>query len=62
MTYDQIRSYCRKGKIGKIPGWKGYIKWDYNKDQLVFTNEDYVMNERELQSKIGERKDLYYII
>ena len=32
MTYSEIRKLCRKGEVGLIPGWKGYIKWNYAKD------------------------------
>ena len=32
MTYSEIKKLCRKGKIGIIPKWKGYIKWNYAKD------------------------------
>jgi hypothetical protein len=32
MTYQEIRELCRNGKIGKIPNWIGYLKWDYAND------------------------------
>jgi len=32
MTYSEIRDKCRQGKTGMIPGWKGYLDWDYAKD------------------------------
>ena len=62
MTYNEILNKCRQGKIGMIPKWKGYLKWNYSKDQLEFINEDYVMEQSELESKIKNRTDLYYII
>ena len=62
MTYSEIRKFCRKGEVGLIPGWKGYIKWNYAKDQLEFVNGDYVMCQEELEEKISNRTDLFYII
>lgn len=63
MTYQEIRYICRhKGKTGLIPKWKGYLKWDYGKDQIYFVNGDYRMSEKELEDKIKDRTDLYYII
>jgi len=29
MSLEQLKELCRHGKVGMIPGWKGYIKWDY---------------------------------
>ena len=62
MTYQEIYELCRKGKIGMIPGWKGYLKWDYTKNQIFFVNGDYTMNQNELEKHIKDRNDLYYII
>ena len=62
MTYQRIRKLCRKGKIGLIPGWKGYLKWDYAINQIYFVNGDYRMNQDELEKQISNRNDLYYII
>lgn len=62
MNYEQIKKICRKGKLGIIPGWKGYLKWDYASDQLQFINGDYKMTQKELEDKIIDRNDLYYII
>ena len=45
-----------------IPGWKGYIKWNYGLEELQFVNGDYVMPEKELVDKIKDRTDLIYII
>lgn len=60
MTYQEIRELCRNGKIGKIPNWIGYLKWDYANDQLIFVNGDYVIPENKLQIK--DYTNLYYII
>ena len=62
MTYQEIYELCRKGKIGMIPGWKGYLKWDYTKNQIFFVNGDYTMNQNKLEKHIKDRNDLYYII
>lgn len=62
MTYTEIKDICRKGKVGMIPGWKGYLKWNYALDQIYFINGDYILNEKELEQKIFNRKDMYYII
>ena len=62
MTYLEIKNICQKGKIGLIPGWIGYIKYNYGTCQLEFVNGDYKMSEKELESKIKNRNDLYYII
>jgi hypothetical protein len=36
MSYQEIKNICKKGKIGLIPGWEGYIKYDYSKKELYF--------------------------
>lgn len=62
MTYLEIKELCKKGEVGIIPKWIGYLKWDYAKDQIKFVNGDYIMCQDELEEKIGNRTDLYYII
>lgn len=62
MTLDELKPLIRKGKWGIIPDWKGYLKYDYYNKQLYFTNEDYVLKGTELEDKIKDRIDLYYII
>lgn len=62
MTYSEIYNLCRKGKTGLIPGWIGYLKWNYATDTLQFVNKDYKMEQSELEDKIKNRTDLYYII
>ena len=62
MFNQQIKEICQKGKVGLIPGWKGYIRWDYDLEELYFINGDYRISERELEDKIINRTDLYYII
>lgn len=36
MNYEEIKDICSHGKIGLVPGWKGYIKYDYYKRELYF--------------------------
>lgn len=60
MNYLQLKEKCKKGFVGRIPGWNGYVK--YKNGELVLVNNDYVMQEEELQEKIKERTDLFYII
>ena len=62
MNYTEIKEICRKGGIGLIPRWLGYLKWDYGRDELKFVNGDYTMWQKELEGKISNRIDLYYII
>lgn len=62
MTLRELKLFIKKGKVGLIPGWKGYIKWNYSKDQLQFVNGDYVITQSELEDKIKDRTDLFYII
>lgn len=62
MTYTEIREICKRGEVGLIPRWLGYIKWDYGRNQLKFINGDYVLWEKDLKEKIIDRTDLYYII
>jgi len=34
MTYSEIKDICKKGKTGMIPGWSGYLRWNYATDTL----------------------------
>ena len=61
MTYLELKDVCRKGKTGLIPGWKGYVRYNYSLNELQFECENYIMNQKELEDKISNRKDLYYI-
>lgn len=62
MTYSEICDICKKGHIGRIPGWIGYLHWDYSNQELYFKNFNYILKGDELKNKILNRKDLYYII
>ena len=45
-----------------VPGWEGYIKYNFGLDELTFVNGDYLMRQEELKNKLLDRTDLYYII
>lgn len=65
MNLQELKSVIKNGKHynwGIIPGWKGYIKYNYYLDQIYFINGDYKLTEKELIDKLGNRTDLYYII
>lgn len=62
MNLSEIKDQCKKGKIGLIPGWKGYLKWNIVKNQIYFVNNDYIMDQKQLEDIIKDRNDLYYII
>ena len=34
MTYNEIKKLCRKGKVGIVPKWDGYLKWNYALNEL----------------------------
>ena len=62
MTFQELKEVCKKGKVGLIPGWKGYAKYNYGLDELTFVNGDYLMRQEELKNKLLDRTDLYFII
>ena len=62
MTLEELKPLIRKGKIGLIPKWKGYIKWNYVLGQMYFINDGYILTEQELKDKLKDRTDLFYII
>lgn len=62
MNLEEIIDICRGGKTGIIPGWVGYLDWDYADDQLVFHNNEYKLKGKQLLDNIQDRNDLYYII
>ena len=62
MTLEELKPLIRKGKIGLIPKWKGYIKWNYVLEQMYFVNDGYILTEQELKDKLNNRNDLFYII
>ena len=60
MTYGEMLKVTRKGKLGKLPNFIGYCKWDFGNKTLVFTNGDYKCLAEELDIK--NRQDFFYII
>ena len=62
MTYSEIFDICKKGYIGRIPKWEGYLHFDYYNQELFFKNGDYILKGKDLEDKIKNRTDLYYII
>lgn len=63
MDYNQAILYAATGNTLLLPGWHGYFYWDYNKQELNFRNEDYHLDNKQLQEKgVVERNDWYYII
>lgn len=61
MTLSELKDKCQFGYTGKIPGWVGYLDWNYVTKEIYFHNGDYILNENELKDKIGKRTDLFYI-
>ena len=62
MSYSQLIEICKSGKTGMIPGWQGYIDWDFSKNEIYFHNGNYRLCQKELEDYIKNRTDLFYII
>ena len=62
MNFQEIKDKCLRGYMAIIPGWEGYIKYNYGNNEIYFQNKDYILPEKELKAKIKDRTDLYYII
>lgn len=62
MTLQELKPLLIQGKTGLIPKWKGYLYYDRSLHQIYFENGDYKLYENELEGKISNRTDLYYII
>lgn len=60
MTYSDLVKKAKAGKIGMLPNFVGYFKWDYGKNNLIFQNGDFICNAENLD--ILNRQDFYYII
>ena len=60
MTYSEITESARHGKLGKLPNFIGYFKWDFGSNSLIFYNGDYRCPAESLD--ILNRSDFYYII
>ena len=62
MNIFELREYLQRGKTGIIPGWIGYLRYNYGKNEIYFQNDNYIMRQKELIDKIKDKTDLYYII
>lgn len=63
MNYNLATLYAATGAILMLPGWEGYFKWNYGKQELYFQNGDYYLNEQQIREmKLDQRTDWYYII
>jgi hypothetical protein len=58
MTFEQVAYLIRRGKVGMLPNYKGYFKWDYAKDCVYMQNGDYKKYDLK-DEKL--RTDFYYI-
>ena len=59
MTFEQVEYLIRRGKVGMLPNYVGYFKWDYAKGCVYMQNGDY----RKYDLKDEKlRIDFYYII
>ena len=59
MTFDEIEHEIKNGKTGLLPNYKGYFKFDYDKDCVYMQNGDYIKYDLK-DEKL--RTDFYYII
>lgn len=50
MNYQFIKDKCKSGYTAMIPGWKGYLDWNYSIDQIYFHNFDYTLTQEELEN------------
>lgn len=46
MTLEEIEPFLKKGKLGIIPNWIGYLKYNHSTKQIEFQNNDYIINEK----------------
>ena len=51
MNYSEILEISKQGKIGMLPNFIGYFKWDFGNKALIFTNGDYKCLAKELDIK-----------
>lgn len=59
MTLTKLEPLLRQGKVGMLPNYKGYFKWDYVNKCVYMQNGDY--KKYDLQDE-KIRTDFYYII
>lgn len=36
MNYNEICKILQKGKVGKLPNFIGYFKWNYGINDIIF--------------------------
>lgn len=60
MIYSEILTKAKEGKLIKLPNFEGIFKWNYGKEELIFTNNNFQCNAKDLD--ILNRDDFYYII
>ena len=41
MTYNEIFKLIKQGKVGLLPNFKGYFKWSYELDDVIFENGNF---------------------
>lgn len=59
MTYKEMLEIAKKGKIIMLSNFKGYFKWNFGSNSLIFQNGDYQCSANSLD--ILNRNDFYYI-
>ena len=59
MTYDRISKLVKNGKIGLLPNYNGYFKWDYGKNCMYMEYENFRKYDLDQES---HRTDFFYII
>ena len=59
MTIKELTPILKEGKIGMLPNYKGYFRWDYVNDCVYMQNKDYIKYNLTEEEK---RTDFYYII
>lgn len=63
MNYNQATLRAATGDTIMLPGWQGYFKWNFEKNELYFQNEDYYLTSEQLKEfNLDQRTDWYYII
>lgn len=60
MIYTELQSFLKQGKIGKLPNFEGYFKWDFGLEKPIFFNKEFRCLADDLDIK--NREDFYYII
>lgn len=63
MNWEQVINYAIDGYTFILPGWKGYFKYNYRTNELIFNNNDYYLNQQQLLDMgINKRTDWIKII